>query len=72
MDNINNNNRFIPGLDNWEWQPKTNKNRCGQLTLSDVTLLFCKEKDLLSHIVNRLGKTHCEVINFLKKLTPFK
>lgn len=72
MDNINNNNRFIPGIGNWDWQPKTLKNRIGQLTLSDVTFLFGKENDLLNRIENRLGKTHCEVINFLKKLNPFK
>ena len=58
-------------LGNWDWQPKKLKERFGQLTLSDVTLKFGKENDMLTRIGIRLGKTHYEVVNILKKLNPF-
>lgn len=71
MDELLNNHGFAPAIGNWDWQPKKLKERFGELTLSDVTLKYGKEKDMLSRIGNRLDKTHCEVINILKKLTPF-
>ena len=58
-------------LGNWDWQPKKLKERFGQLTLFDVTLIFGKEKDMITRIGRRLGKTNYEVVNILKKLTPF-
>lgn len=58
-------------LGNWDWQPKKLKEIFGQLTLSDVTLILGKENNMLARIANRLGKTHYEVVNILKKLNPF-
>ena len=71
MDNLQNENRFSTVIGNWDWQPKKLKERFGQLTLSDVTLKLGKENSMLTNIGNRLGKTHDEVINILKKLNPF-
>jgi hypothetical protein len=71
MDNILIDHRFSLYIDKWDWQPKKLKQRFGQLTLSDVTLKFGEENDMLKRIGHRLGKTQIEVISILKKLTPF-
>jgi hypothetical protein len=71
MDNLLNDQRFNLYIDKWDRQPGKLNERFGQLTFSDVTLKLGQEYEMLFRIGNRLGKTHDEIINILKKLTPF-
>ena len=70
MDNLSNDHRFSIYIDKWDWQPRRLKEQFGQLTLSDVTLIFGQENDMIDRIAYRLGKTKIEVINILKRLSP--
>lgn len=68
MDNLLNRNRRDSIFGNWDWQPHILKKHFGQLTLSDVTLQFGKENDMLTRIGIRLKKSRFQVINILKNL----
>jgi hypothetical protein len=71
LDNLLNHNGYDTYIGNWDWQPQKLKEQFGQLTLSDVTIEFGKENDMLTRIGIRLDKSPHQVIRILKQLKPF-